>query len=891
MCRTLLAAIRLGLVCLGALLGLSHAEEPAAVQTQNATYLTDIQPLLATYCLDCHSTAEMAGELDLQRFATAAAVRRDGKTWQAVIEQLRAGEMPPKDALQPADAERRRLMAWTQGLLDDVARARAGDPGRVPLHRLSNAEYDNTLRDLTGIDLRPAAQFPTDGAAGEGFTNAAEALHLSPALLEKYLDASKAVAAHAVLLPEGFRFSPARTRRDWTDASVATLRAFYARFTADADGRLPLRPYLVATVQHRQALQAGTQTAEAVAAQHNLSANYLARLWTALADEKPSYPLDRLRGRWRIATESDGDIDALMAEVTAWQPLLWTFGNIGSYADHRPSRAMPRDLAAGEPPDDPAVAGATPESLAEYRALFPPFICFPQVVPTDEVVCLKTFHREDEPLLRLFLDAEQTQEIDRLWDEHRFISRQPLVENEILPQFIGFVTQDQPQAAVDYFESLRPEFQERATVFQQDFEAAAPRQLAQLQEFAARAYRRPLRDAERAELAALYAALRDTGATHEDAFRGLLARVLVSPAFLLHVEEPPPGTQAGPVTDWELASRLSYFLWASCPDAELNALAAAGTLHDPQTLAAQTQRMLGDPRTRALAVEFGTQWLGVRDFAAFDEKNEALFPTFDADLRAAMDEETVQFFLALFRNGGTVASLLDADHSFLNERLAAHYGIPEVTGPKFRRVDDVRRFGRGGLLTLAAVQSTQAGASRTSPTLRGNWVSETLLGERLPRPPANVPPLPDSESASDGLTMRQLVERHVSDANCNVCHQRIDPLGFAFEHYDAIGRRRGTDTNGLPIDASTLLRDGTGIDGLDGLRRYLLTEKRAAFTRVFCRRLLGYALRRSVTLSDQVLLDDLCANAAHATLTDLIITIVNSPQFRTIRGHAATDDE
>src|SRR6185312_12004007 len=249
--------------------------------------------------------------------------------------------------------------------------------------------------------------------------------------------------------------------------------------------------------------------------------------------------------------------------------------------------------------------------FAEFRRLFPPFLCFQQVIPTDEVVSLKMFHREDEPLRRLFLSPEQMRQIDRLWAEHRFISRQPLAENAYLPQFIGFVTQDQPKQLLDYFESQRPVFQKRAEEFQKEVEAAIPRQLDALLAFAAKAYRRPLAAKEKEDLLALYRTIRGKGTTHEEACRGVLARVLVSPAFLFRIEQSPPGKALAPVNDWELATRLSYLLWSSVPDDELRALAASGQLHDPKTLAAQTARMLKDPRARALAVEFGTQWVHV----------------------------------------------------------------------------------------------------------------------------------------------------------------------------------------------------------------------------------------------------------------------------------------
>ena len=214
--------------------------------------------------------------------------------------------------------------------------------------------------------------------------------------------------------------------------------------------------------------------------------------------------------------------------------------------------------------------------------------------------------------------------------------------------------------------------------------------------------------------------------------------------------------------------------------------------------------MSKDPRIARLATEFACQWLHIYDFESLDEKSERHFPTF-GKLKGAMHEEAILYFTDLFQNDGSVLSVFDGDHTFLNEALANHYGIPGVAGQNWRRVDGVRKYGRGGILALAATLAKQSGASRTSPILRGNWVSEVLLGEKLPRPPKNVPVLPDDEAATQGLTVRQLVEKHTSDPRCATCHVRIDPIGYALEAYDAIGRRRERDLGDRPIDTSSRL--------------------------------------------------------------------------------------
>jgi hypothetical protein len=442
---------------------------------------------------------------------------------------------------------------------------------------------------------------------------------------------------------------------------------------------------------------------------------------------------------------------------------------------------------------------------------------------------------------------------------------------------------------VSAFEPMRGPINARAAAFRQRLSETEPEQLDALLKFAERAYRRPLTAADSQGLRDFYAGLRKQELGHEEAFRLTLVRVLVAPAFLYHVEEPPPGNSQQPVSDYELACRLSYFLWSSMPDEELFRAAAAGQLRRPDVLLAQTRRMRRDPKIRRLAGEFAAQWLHIYNFDHHDEKSERHFPTF-AGLRGAMYEESLQFFTDLIQNGGSVWQILDADHTFLNEDLAKHYGIAGVKGSHWRRVDGLRSHHRGGILAQAAPLAQQSGASRTSPILRGNWISEVLLGEKLPRPPKNVPQLADVVPA--GLTERQLIEKHSSEPSCAKCHARIDPLGFALENFDAIGRYREQDAAGLPIDSHTELKDGTRLKGLDGLRSYLMNERRGDFLRQFYRKLLGYALGRSVQLSDEPLLAQMVARGKDGGLGigEAIEAIVLSRQFREIRGRDAPDE-
>ena len=391
-------------------------------------------------------------------------------------------------------------------------------------------------------------------------------------------------------------------------------------------------------------------------------------------------------------------------------------------------------------------------SCDEFRRWFPAALCYQKIVPVDEVITLTLFHREDEPLCRLMLDDAQTAKLNRLWDELRYISRDAITLVDAFEQLWQYATQD---ADPKVFEPLRQPIKDRAAALQQRLIDTQPTQIDALLEFASRAYRRPLTDSEARELRSLYRKLRDQEIPHEEAFQLTLARLFIAPAFLYRLERTAAGKEPHPITDWELANRLSYFLWSSAPDAGLREMAASGRLHDPDVLAAEARRMLADPRTRRLAVEFGCAWLHLYDFNELNEKSERHFPTF-AGMRGPLFEEAVRYLTDIFQQDGSVLSLFDSDYTFLNETLAQYYAIPNVSGADWRRVDGVRKFGRGGVLGLGATLAKQSGASRTSPILRGNWVAEVLLGDKLPRPPKDVPRLPEDETA-DTLTVRQIV--------------------------------------------------------------------------------------------------------------------------------------
>ena len=534
-----------------------------------------------------------------------------------------------------------------------------------------------------------------------------------------------------------------------------------------------------------------------------------------------------------------------------------------------------------------AKALAVEEGFAFFRSLFPAALCYTKIVPVDEVVTLELFHREDGPLCQLMLSAEEKGQLDRLWRELHFVTRDKLTLVDAYNQLMEYATQD---SNPKLFEHLRKPINDSAAEFRREMKESEQAHLKAVLELADRAYRRPLTQEERASFATLFTKLTSTGMEPEQAIRMLVVRVLTSPHFIYRLEHAPAGEKAAPVTPHELATRLSYFLTSSLPDAGLRQAATGGKLSEPADISREAMRLLRGPHAERLAREFACQWLHVYGFSSMDEKSERHFPTFNA-LKGDMEEEVVRFFTDLFQNDGSVLDILQGDRVWVNEALAKHYGIPGVQGTGWRAVDDARRYHRGGILTMAATLAKQSGASRTSPILRGNWVSEVLLGERLPRPPKDVPRLPEDESATEGKTVRELVQMHSSDPRCAGCHVRVDPFGFALEAFDAIGRVRTKDLAGRPIDDKSVSRDGKELNGSDGLERYLAGDRKEGFLRQFNKKLLGYALGREVQVADEPTLVAMrqALETSQYRFSALVRVVVESPQFRTIRGSAAVD--
>lgn len=407
--------------------------------------------------------------------------------------------------------------------------------------------------------------------------------------------------------------------------------------------------------------------------------------------------------------------------------------------------------------------------------------------------------------------------------------------------------------------------------------AAAARAIANLGQLC---YRRPLSSDELARLLDQRDRAAATGAGFVDSIRPAIRTMLVSPNFLYRIERDRPGVEEWVIDDLELATRLASFLWSSSPDQRLLDLAIAGELSDGAVLRAETERLLDDPRSLALADDFAAQWLGIRRLESAAEPDRGRFPAYTDSLRTAMIAEARLFFDAVVREGRPLLELVDSSFTFVNEELAAHYGIAGVRGEAMRRII-LTNPQRGGVATMGASLTLTSYPLRTSPVNRGRFVLDELLGDPPPPPPPSVAFLPADENPGDGLSTRQRLERHRADPSCASCHARMDPLGFALEGYDAIGRVREA-LDGAAIDVSAQLADGRRFEGAVGLRHWLTKTRNEDFVRAFVERLLGFALARAIEPSDAAAVDAIVerARSGEASVREVVHAIVESRSFR-----------
>ena len=736
----------------------------------------DLQPFLQAHCYKCHGNGKHKGDIALDKFIGLSSMQADRKTWRKVIDELRQHEMPPKKEPQPPPDQVGQVLKFVSQALELSNSLGPRDPGFVPIHRLNRNEYNNTIRDLVGVDFKPADDFPADDT-GYGFDNIADVLSMSPLLAEKYLSAAEQVMDKAIVAENPYRskrYKYIAAKMSGGDLLPPDHRILYS------EGAISQEHQFVTTAEYEFRIEAEADQA----------GNEPAKMRVKVAgQEVRTFDVPNRRGRPKVFTFRTKAPQGV-------HHVAFEFTNDFYDPEAKNPRRRDRNLIIDSLEiEGPLNAPPPPASDVQKRLLF----CGPA-------------------------DGESGESCAR--------------------QIIG--------------------------------------------SFASRAFRRPARDDEVNRLLGLYRSAREQGQTFEEGCKLSLTAVLVSPQFLYRIELDPADNPTRPhaLSDYELASRLSYFLWSSMPDDRLFELAAQARLHEPDVLDDQVKRMLADRKSAAFIDNFAGQWLELRNLANAN-LDPGKFPEFSG-LRDDMRREAELFFESIVRDNRSVLDLIDGKYTFVNERLAKLYGINGISGDDFRRVQLTggQAARRGGVVTMAACVTVSALPNRTSPVRRGKFILDQILGTPPPPPPPDVPPLSEKQTDLAGASLRQRMEAHRQNPSCAACHARMDPLGFALENFDAIGRWRDRDGK-FPIDASADLPSGEKFDGPAGLRQMLLNHK-DQFLQNLVQKLMTYALGRGVDYYDEPTVKEICNNVERDgyRFSSIVAGIVHSDAFLKRRGKA-----
>lgn len=751
-----------GLACAAGFLA-STALIPAAPAQTQPDWAKDGAPLVAKYCMPCHSTDVAIGGAALDKALTMEDIQANSAMWEKAAAYVRTEHMPPVTSKQPTKEERQKMLAAMEAAL--TGNCEIKDPGLVTIRRLNKFEYANTVRDLLQVEIDPTVDFPSDDV-GNGFDNMGEVLSISPLLMERYISAAEQLAEAAIVVPD------------------------YAERRYDVS---------------EMALEGGVRATE--------DAFFTSQGEAAITHEFPR------QGSYTL-------------KVAAW----------GQQAGPEVCKAQ-------------VLINNTPVQTVDVPGT--------RAAPTTVEIPLDIARRDRRKISVRFINDYYNPNDPNPNNRDRNLAlisievKGPFGRNSELPlshRSIIFVTP--------------PEGQERQTA----------RTI--IERFARRAYRRPVEPGEADRLLKLYDLARSDKLSFEHGIRLMVTAVLASPNFLFRVEldNGVHGDEPTPVAPHPLASRLSYFLWGTMPDETLLRSADSGELTKPSVLDAQVERMLKSPKAAALADSFGMQWLQLARLET-RSPDPTLFPGFDEQLKKDMVTETKMFFMEIIKEDRPITDFIDGQYTFLNARLARHYGMGGITGDSFRRVS-LEGSPRGGVLTHGSILTVTSNPTRTSPVKRGKWVLEQILGTPPPPPPPGADVLADEVETASGLTFREKMDRHRTDPNCAACHAKMDPLGFGLENFDAVGKWRDEDL-GRPVDASGELPGSVKFSGPQELQGVLMDQK-DKFVRSLSQEMLAYALGRGLSASDACHVDEITEKVKKGNykFSVLVKAIVESEAFR-----------
>jgi hypothetical protein len=759
-------------------------------------YSKDIVPLLSKYCYSCHGPKKQKAKLNLSLFKDVDSIQRKRKLWVTAHDLLKLNEMPPEEhKTQPTKAERQLLGQWIEYAINNIDCSKIKDPGQITIHRINRAEYNNSIRDLIGIEFNGAENFPSDDVS-HGFDNIADVLSMPPLLMEKYYTAAQQVLDKAIV-PQ-----PIDQKFEAEKLEVRMLAKSDTKTSGKSAGK-PAGPAPEATKIIKGAIRFAAN-GEVVT--------------------KANFTAD---GRYQI-------------KIKAW-------ATRGSFAPARMGIKVEGRTLGG------VTVTAPSSSPRIYKVLLP-------------------VRRGRRELAIGFLNAYENKRAEDPSKRYRML-------------------------AIDSIEITGPivvrsakgkEIHEKIFVAQPGsglLKRDAARKV--IQNFAGRAFRRPITKAQADRFLQLFDLADKNGESFESSVRLMLEATLISPSFLFRIEKD-LGTKGSTaefkVDQFDLASRLSYFIWSSLPDKELYDLAKQGRLQDPKVIEKQVKRMLADPKSKALAENFFSQWFQLRDLESA-RPNRDIFKAYTMQIRNAMTQEATLFFDEIIRKDRPILDLIDAKYTYLNEDLAKHYGLTGVKGKEMRRVT-LRKRNRGGILGLGGVLTVTSDPTRTNVPRRGKYILEQILGTPPPDPPPVVPALDETQKRVKNQTLRKVLEIHRKNPACTSCHSRIDPLGFALENFDGIGRWRTLD-NRRRIDASGEL-DGKSFKDIASLKTILIKNP-DGFTRNMTEKMLTYALGRGLEYYDVCTTRDVikAVKKDKYRFSTMVIEIAKSYPFRYSRSRVS----
>ena len=780
-----------------------------------------IQPFIAEHCASCHGPDKQKGKLRLDTLPADFSDPLVAEKWKEVIHAINGHEMPPEDEPQPTQESAGRFAGWLESQIakEEIARRST----QVVLRRMNRAEYNNTIRDLVGVDMDPAGQFPEDPPAG-GFDNIGQALTMSPMQLELYFKAAKEILDRALVegtQPETikWRFDPEQSPKNkLTRVERGDNKAIVSMGENEVAGdftRIPRDEWnMELTVRDFKV---------------PVSGEYVIR-YRAAGNVPP---------RVQVVESAAKILGARRDEATAKEPARKQVNQEGYERDLEHFATHP-NYEYGPPRVKMTLSlGSIPKVVSETD--------IDARLTSPEVYEVRAWFNTDDISLNLRNAYEIPENLENL----------NLLRRNDFPRPALFVDWIEIEGPIH---PVWPPESHRRILFDSPHKDGDEKAYAKdiLSRFMTRAYRRPLRKGELESRMELFEKLRPEKSSFVEAIKVPLAATLASPNFLFLVESELPGKTSRPLEPFELASRLSYFLWSSMPDNELFQLAQSGEITKPDVIREQVDRLLADDRSDAFVSNFAGQWLGLRKVGD-NPPTKTLYPEYDRHLEMSIVRETEGFFSEILRNDLDARNMLKTNFVTINERLARFYGIPGVKGDHIRRVTVPPEFPRGGLVTQASIHSITSNGTRTSPVIRGVWVLKTLLGTDPGLPVANVGEIQPEVPGIDKATVRQRLAIHREVASCARCHDKIDPLGLALENFDAAGSWREREGHGYHgrineddplIDASARMPDGTEFIGVQGLQEQLL-KRDDQFLNTLAAQLTTYALGRELGFSDK----------------------------------------